>query len=192
MGRASHGQSGTRLYSIWSKMRSRCNRKKDPAFRFYGAKGIKVCEEWENDFLSFKEWAELNGYTDKLTIDRIDSKKGYSPDNCRWLTPSENSARVKFSRDSEAFRNAIEKGLNNWFTEYSDQAGVSKRVELINKIISELPNLGTGQLELVYTHIEWIKAQAESTKRKREADKTIKTYQEYKNGAEIYGSKENC
>ena len=192
MGRASHGQSGTRLYSIWSKMRSRCNRKKDPAFRFYGAKGIKVCEEWENDFLSFKEWAELNGYTDKLTIDRIDSKKGYSPDNCRWLTPSENSARVKFSRDSEAFRNAIEKGLNNWFTEYSDQAGVSKRVELINKIISELPNLGTGQLELVYTHIEWIKAQAESNKRKREADKTIKTYQEYKNGTEIYGSKENC
>lgn len=192
MSRASHGQSGTRLYSIWSKMRSRCNRKKDPAFRFYGAKGIKVCEEWENDFLSFKEWAELNGYTDKLTIDRIDSKKGYSPDNCRWLTPSENSARVKFSRDSEAFRNAIEKGLNNWFTEYSDQAGVSKRVELINKIISELPNLGTGQLELVYTHIEWIKAQAESTKRKQEADKTIKTYQEYKNGTEIYGSKENC
>lgn len=192
MGRASHGQSGTRLYSIWSKMRSRCNRKKDPAFRFYGAKGIKVCEEWENDFFSFKEWAELNGYTDKLTIDRIDSKKGYSPDNCRWLTPSENSARVKFSRDSEAFKNAIEKGLNNWFTEYSDQAGVSKRVELINKIISELPNLGTGQLELVYTHIEWIKAQAESNKRKREADKTIKTYQEYKNGTEIYGSKENC
>lgn len=192
MGRASHGQSGTRLYSIWSKMRSRCNRKKDPAFRFYGAKGIKVCEEWENDFFSFKEWAELNGYTDKLTIDRIDSKKGYSPDNCRWLTPSENSARVKFSRDSEAFKNAIEKGLNNWFTEYSNQAGVSKRVELINKIISELPNLGTGQLELVYTHIEWIKAQAESNKRKREADKTIKTYQEYKNGTEIYGGKENC
>lgn len=192
MGRASHGQSGTRLYSIWSKMKSRCNRKKDPAFRFYGAKGIKVCEEWENDFFSFKEWAELNGYTDKLTIDRIDSKKGYSPDNCRWLTPSENSARVKFSRDSEAFKNAIEKGLNNWFTEYSNQAGVSKRVELINKIISELPNLGTGQLELVYTHIEWIKAQAESNKRKREADKTIKTYQEYKNGTEIYGGKENC
>lgn len=192
MGRASHGQSGTRLYSIWSKMRSRCNRKKDPAFRFYGAKGIKVCEEWENDFFSFKEWAELNGYTDKLTIDRIDSKKGYSPDNCRWLTPSENSARVKFSRDSEAFKNAIEKGLNNWFTEYSNQAGVSKRVELINKIISELPNLGTGQLELVYTHIEWIKAQAESNKRKREADKTVKAYQEYKNGTEIYGGKENC
>nr|DAE34632.1 MAG TPA: restriction endonuclease [Caudoviricetes sp.] len=192
MGKTSHGQSGTRLYSIWSKMRSRCNRKSDPAFRFYGAKGIKVCEEWENDFISFKEWAELNGYTDKLTIDRIDSKKGYSPDNCRWLTPSENSARVKFSRDSEAFKNAIGKGLNNWFTEYSDQAGVSKRVELINKIISELPNLGTGQLELVHTHIEWIKSQAESNKRKREADKTIKTYQEYKNGTEIHGSKENC
>ena len=98
----------------------------------------------------------------------------------------------RFAGFAEAFRNAIEKGLNNWFTEYSDQAGVSKRVELINKIISELPNLGTGQLELVYTHIEWIKAQAESNKRKREADKTIKTYQEYKNGAEIYGSKENC
>lgn len=49
-------------------------------------KGVNICEEWENDYLSFREWALNNGYDDSLTIDRIDNKKGYQPDNCRWVS----------------------------------------------------------------------------------------------------------
>lgn len=50
---------------------------------------MDVCEEWQNSFLTFKEWAMANGYKDTLTIDRIDSKKGYCPENCRWATYKE-------------------------------------------------------------------------------------------------------
>lgn len=58
--------------------------------KFYTKKGITVCDEWINDFSAFKKWAEENGYSDKLQIDRIDNNKGYSPSNCRFVTPKEN------------------------------------------------------------------------------------------------------
>lgn len=88
----SHGNR-TRLYTIWCGMRQRCSNPNRTAYRLYGGKGIKVCDEW-NDFAVFKEWAIANGYTDTLTIDRIDPHKGYNPDNCRWISASENTARA--------------------------------------------------------------------------------------------------
>ena len=83
----------TRLYSIWCGMRQRCNRPTHHAYDLYGGKGVKVCDEW-NDYAVFKEWAMANGYADDLSIDRIDPDKGYEPENCRWITPSENTARA--------------------------------------------------------------------------------------------------
>ncbi|MBQ7844982.1 MAG: hypothetical protein IJ392_02395 [Clostridia bacterium] len=83
-----NGHSRSRLYATWRGMRSRCEDPRHTKYRFYGGRGITVCEEWK-DFLTFREWALSNGYTDELTIDRIDSDKGYSPDNCRWLTMKE-------------------------------------------------------------------------------------------------------
>lgn len=76
-----HGMKGTRIYSIWSSMKRRCI-----CSERYTSRGIAVCEQWANDFISFRDWALENGYADNLPLDRIDNEKGYSPDNCRWVT----------------------------------------------------------------------------------------------------------
>lgn len=80
------GISKTRLYIIWSHMKQRCYNEKHNKYQMYGAKGIKVCDEWLNDFMSFRKWALENGYRENLTLDRIDGRKGYEPSNCRWRT----------------------------------------------------------------------------------------------------------
>jgi hypothetical protein len=77
-----------KLYACWKNMRERCNNKNSHNYKYYGGKGIKVCESWD-DYLQFKSWALLNGYKDGLSIDRIDNSKDYSPDNCRWATLTE-------------------------------------------------------------------------------------------------------
>lgn len=79
-----------RLYGIWSTMKHRCENPKREKYKDYGARGISVCDEWK-DPNRFIDWAMGNGYSNGLQIDRIDNNKGYSPDNCRWVTPKENS-----------------------------------------------------------------------------------------------------
>lgn len=83
-----HGMSHTRLHNIWLTMRQRCEKPNCSAYQKYGAKGIRVCDEW-GSFISFRDWSMSNGYTDELTIDRIDPRGNYEPSNCRWVTQKE-------------------------------------------------------------------------------------------------------
>lgn len=83
-----------RLYTTWVGMKQRCTNPLVPHFARYGGRGITVCSEWLDDYRTFKQWALTNGYADNLTIDRIDNDGNYEPENCQWLTKSENSKKM--------------------------------------------------------------------------------------------------
>ena len=84
-----HGKSNTRLAHIWYLMRQRCNSPSSIAYENYGGRGITVCDEWQNSFEAFYNWAISHGYSDKLTLDRINNDGNYCPENCRWATKKE-------------------------------------------------------------------------------------------------------
>ena len=134
--RVKHGyakrNSPTRLYKIWIGMRVRCN---NPRYKYYGGRGISVCEEW-NDFMSFQKWAYENGYKDdakrgECTLDRIDSDKNYEPSNCRWVnmkvqsnnrrnwgTDTHNHEMIKWTFNGET----------HTVQEWSEKTGIPNRV----------------------------------------------------------------
>ena len=99
-----HGKSETRLYTILKGMIKRCSNPKTEFYHLYGGKGISICDEWLNDFLSFESWALANGYADNLSIDRINGDKNYTPDNCRWAdSTTQNRNQVKQKNNTSGF-----------------------------------------------------------------------------------------
>ena len=104
--RTVHGKRNHRLYSIWGSMKSRCYYKNKDNYKYYGGKGIEVCEEWKNDFQEFYEWAMKNGYKEGLSIDRIDNSKNYKPSNCKFSNQTEqvrnrsNSVWLKYNGEN--------------------------------------------------------------------------------------------
>ena len=114
-----HGESKTRLFKIWTGMHERCERAKHKYFKDYGGRGIKVCDEW-NDYISFAEWARTNGYTDDLSIDRIDTNGNYEPSNCRWSTEKEQHNNKRSNHIVEY------KGEQYTLTQLAEKIGIGK------------------------------------------------------------------
>ena len=105
-----HGLSRTRIYQTWADMKGRCLNPKHKEYHLYGGRGIKVCDDWKNDFMKFYVWAIQNGYDDKLQIDRINNDGNYEPKNCRWVTNKENSWNTRKTKitieQAQEIRNA--------------------------------------------------------------------------------------
>lgn len=93
-----HKMAGTRLYNIWTDMKQRCYNSNYYEFHLWGGRGIIVCEEWRNDFQAFYDWAMNNGYSDDLSLDRIDSTGNYEPSNCRWASAKEQARNTSHNR----------------------------------------------------------------------------------------------
>ena len=111
-----HGLSKrNRLYRIRGGIKSRCDNPNVPSYKHYGARGISVCEEWR-DYKAFHEWAVSNGYSEELTIDRIDVDGNYCPENCRWISRGE---QVNNRRTTKYVTiNGIKKPRSEWAKEY--------------------------------------------------------------------------
>ena len=87
-----------RLYQCWLDMRNRCKLKTRKCYNSYGGRGIRVCDEWDKSFISFRDWSLKNGYSEKLTIDRIDVNGNYEPKNCRWATKEQQVRNMRKNR----------------------------------------------------------------------------------------------
>ena len=128
----SHGLAHTRIYNIWRGMKTRCYTPSAGSYSRYGAKGVRVCDEWFESFEAFYSWAINNGYKDDLTIDRIDNTKGYSPNNCRWVSPKEQSLNRR------NVRMITYKGKTQCIAAWAKEKGIDKTV-LLHRINAGIP-----------------------------------------------------
>ena len=132
-----HGLSKSRLYRIWNGMKNRCYNNNSTNYKNYGGRGIKVCDEWKNSFVTFYYWSVSNGYQCNLTLDRINVEGPYCPENCRWSDV-----------DTQCYnkRNTIKISLNGEeknIMELSKDTGIDKKIirKRIKKGVSNLNDL---------------------------------------------------
>lgn len=114
-----HGLSRTRLYRIYNNMITRCYNKTKHNYKNYGGKGITVCDEWRTNFLEFYYWAIGAGYSDELTLERIDNDVGYNNVNCKWIKS------VEQYRNRSSTILVEHNGKHQSITDWSKELGVS-------------------------------------------------------------------
>lgn len=132
----SHGESYTRLHSIWCHMKTRCNCATHLAFSYYGGRGIRVCEEWSSSYQAFRDWANANGYQDNLEIDRIDTNGNYEPGNCRWATRTQQmrNTRKRVNAKTSRFKGV---SLHSQNKRWIAQIGINKRTIYVGSFDTE-------------------------------------------------------
>ena len=118
-----HGLGATKLYKIWGDIKRRTLNPKHKHYKYYGGRGITICDEWL-DVQNFYNWAMSNGYSDELSLDRIDNDGNYEPNNCRWTT------QTIQTRNKRVYKNNTSgyKGVS-----YDKRAGSYRTYITINK-----------------------------------------------------------
>lgn len=117
-----HGMKGTRIYRIWSGMKDRCCNPNSKYWKNYGGRGISVCDDWKTSFESFYEWSMDNGYTQELTLDRVNNDGNYEPSNCRWATMKEQSNNKRTNHY------LTYKGETHTIQEWGELLGINPRI----------------------------------------------------------------
>ncbi len=142
-----HGMRYSRIYNIWRSMRQRCNNPNTINYKDYGGQGITVCDEWNNSFEAFYEWAMVNGYEEHLTIDRIETSKNYCPENCRWVSQ-------KVQQNNRSNNRYIEfNGVKHTLGEWSSITGIKigtiwdrlQRGWTVEETLTKKPVIGSNQ-----------------------------------------------
>ena len=121
-----HQLSDKRIYNIYYAIKERCYNHKTKCYERYGGRGIRMCEEWLNDFQAFYDWSVANGYKEEIlpnginkwTIDRIDTNGNYEPSNCRWITVKEQSRNTRKNKIVEF------NGESYTIAEWSEKLGI--------------------------------------------------------------------
>lgn len=150
-----HGLARSRIYKIFTGMKMRCYNKNEPEYDNYGGRGIKVCDEWldkEKGFANFYDWSMNNGYSDQLTIDRIDNEGNYEPSNCRWTDRKTQQNNTRWNVRIEY------NGEIRTLSEWSELTGINKKT-IWNRIYRYGWSVERALTEKVHTEF--------STRRKR-------------------------
>ena len=116
---STHRKSSTVLYKRWSGIKERCYSPNSTKYYRYGARGIKMCDEWKNDFIKFYDWSINNGFSENLTIDRIDVNGDYCPENCKW------SNNIEQANNKTNSRFITYKGKTQTVAQWSRETGVA-------------------------------------------------------------------
>lgn len=173
--KSKHNMTDTRLYTIWVSMRDRCNNPNKKAYKDYGGRGIKVCDEWQNDFISFYTWAINNGYNEnaksrECTIERINVDGNYEPQNCTFKNSKEqannrrNNIIIEYNNETHTLMEWCEiLGLNYKRTlrRYHIMINGSKNIKNIDDLFNKT-SLKRNNVKLTYnnktlTVSEWSK-----------------------------------
>lgn len=153
-----------RLNGIWRCMKYRCHSEspRNPYARYYRDKGIVVCDEWRSDFKVFEKWAHENGYKEGLSIDRIDSDGNYEPENCRWVTVSENSKKANRGRISLSHRKIL---VREGFLSAREQ-------EILEKVTKAIPEMSEFDKGYMLGKVEEMARAKEEKERAKEPEET--------------------
>lgn len=151
-----------RLQNIFKSMKRRCYAAKCKDYKWYGAKGIKICDEWLNDPCEFEKWSFQNGYNEDLTIDRIDENKDYCPENCRWI-PLKDNSKYKSTTSLISVNGETHTGKDwakilgfgvNQINRYIREYGLNNTIEFIKRYLAHpglKPKRGQSYYDLYMT-----------------------------------------
>jgi len=125
MSRERHNESNTRLYGIWKGMKSRCSLNSVNS-RIHGKRGITICDEWANSYITFRDWALASGYKNNLSIDRRDNNGNYEPSNCRWTTQKIQSSNTRrlYKHNKSGYRGV---SWNKRYGKWEVSIGIDKK-----------------------------------------------------------------